>query len=216
MELDGRIQAHRWDCCFCLRTAEAKPPRKEWLRSIFQKYFVPFVFVAINQILIVLVAVMRFVIGVCSCIKLQLGLNQNVGFMENSDPYLFFNMQYKYGQAGPPAYMVLKEVDYSNPENFDIMLDLQVELSGLTESVIAPVYSWVSPFQNFISTSGTWNEACGSEKAALLDFNAQMKAFTKVEINSDCCQKFDICGEQFVTDISFNVNGEVDATRFRF
>jgi len=136
--------------------------------------------------------------------------------MENSDPYLFFNMQYNYGQAGPPAYMVLKEVDYSNPENFDITLDLQVELSGLTDSVIAPVYSWVSPFQNFISTSGTWNEACGSEKAALLDFNAQMKAFTKVEINSDCCQKFGICGEQFVTDISFNVNGEVDATRFRF
>lgn len=40
--------------------------------------------------------------------------------------------------------------------------------------------------------------------------------FVNVKIESDCCQKFGICGEQFVTDISFNKNGEVDATRFRF
>jgi len=55
-------------------------------------------------------------------------------------------MQFEYGEAGPPAYMVLKEIDYSKPENFKIMLDLQVELSELSKSVIAPVYSWVSPF----------------------------------------------------------------------
>lgn len=69
-------------------------------------------------------AAMFFIIAVCSCIKLNLGLNQNVGFVENSDPYRFFNMQFEYGEAGPPAYMVLKEIDYSVPKNFEIMLDL--------------------------------------------------------------------------------------------
>jgi len=138
---------------------------------------------------------MLFVIAVCSCIKLNLGLNQNVGFVENSDPYRFFNVQYDYGNAGPPAYMVLKNVDYTNPENFKIMLDLQVALSGLSKSVITPVYSWVSPFNNFISTSGTWTEVCGSDKAAVLDFNEQMKLFVNVKIDSPCCYKFGICGE---------------------
>lgn len=96
------------------------------------------------------------------------------------------------------------------------MLDLQIELSQLNNTVIAPIYSWVSPFTNFISTAGTWTEVCHSDKAAVLDFNGQMQMFVNVKIESECCQKFGICGEQFVTDISFNKNGEVDATRFRF
>lgn len=188
MSLDGkRIQDNRWDCCFCIKNSERKPPIKEWLRTIFQKSFVPFVFTPINQMLILGIAAILFIIAVCSCIKMKLGLNQNVGFVENSDPYRFFNVQFDYGEAGPPAYMVFKNVDYTKQENFKTMLDLQVELSGLDKSVITPVYSWVSPFNNFISTSGTWTKQCGSDKAAVLDFNQQMKAFVNVKIESDCC-----------------------------
>lgn len=43
-----------------------------------------------------------------------------------------------------------------------------------------------------------------------------MRAFVKIRVTSDCCQKFGICGEQFLTDISFDKNGKVSATRFRF
>jgi Niemann-Pick C1 protein len=43
-----------------------------------------------------------------------------------------------------------------------------------------------------------------------------MRAFTNIKVESDCCQKYGICGEQFVTDISFDKNGKVSATRFRF
>ena len=38
----------------------------------------------------------------------------------------------------------------------------------------------------------------------------------KIKIESECCQHFGICGEQFVTDIVFDDNGKVSATRFRF
>lgn len=43
-----------------------------------------------------------------------------------------------------------------------------------------------------------------------------MREFIKIKIESDCCQKYGICGEQFVTDVSFDRNGKVAATRFRF
>ena len=43
-----------------------------------------------------------------------------------------------------------------------------------------------------------------------------MRTFIEIKVESDCCQKYGICGEQYVTDISFDRNGKVSATRFRF
>ena len=43
-----------------------------------------------------------------------------------------------------------------------------------------------------------------------------MRKFVEIKVESDCCQKYGICGEQYVTDISFDRNGKVSATRFRF
>jgi Niemann-Pick C1 protein len=43
-----------------------------------------------------------------------------------------------------------------------------------------------------------------------------MKKFIEVKVESECCQKYGICGEQFVSDISFDKNGKVSSTRFRF
>jgi len=43
-----------------------------------------------------------------------------------------------------------------------------------------------------------------------------MREFIKIEIDSDCCQKYGICGEQYSLDIIFNDEGKVETTRFRF
>lgn len=95
------------------------------------------------------------------------------------------------------------------------MSEMQVQLATLNGSVISPVYSWVTPFQNFIS-GGLWSEDCGSNAVRYLDFDAQVQKFVDIKIESKCCQKYGICGEQFVSDISFDKNGRVSATRFRF
>jgi hypothetical protein len=60
---------------FCIKVSESKPPRKEWMRSLFQRFFVPFVFNKWVEILTLCISVLLFVIGVCSCLKLGLGLN---------------------------------------------------------------------------------------------------------------------------------------------
>jgi Niemann-Pick C1 protein len=43
-----------------------------------------------------------------------------------------------------------------------------------------------------------------------------MRKFVQIKVESDCCQKYGICGEQFVTDVAFDKTGRVSATRFRF
>ena len=92
---------------------------------------------------------------------------------------------------------------------------MQVQLATLNGSVISPVYSWVTPFKNYIS-GGLWTEACGSDKVKMLDFDNQMRNFILIKVESECCQKYGICGEQFVSDVSFDKNGKVSSTRFRF
>lgn len=74
------------------------------------------------------------------------------------------------------------------------MANIQTELSMLNETVISPIFSWVTPFTNFI-TGGDSSAACGTEKVKPLNFDDQMKEFVKIKITSECCQKFGICGE---------------------
>lgn len=86
----------------------------------------PFLFYPLTQLVVLGIAACLFVIGVCSCIKLQLGLNANVSLIENSDTYDFFNTLYDYGEAGPPAYLVFKNINYTHPGNLDLMSQIQV------------------------------------------------------------------------------------------
>ena len=80
--------------------------------------------------------------------------------------------------------------------------------------MLPPVYSWVSPFQNYIS-AGDWNEACGTENMGL-GFNEQMAAFVNIKVESPCCETYGICGEQFSLDVIFDDDNRVVSTRFRF
>ena len=168
------------------------------------------------MVLVMLISVCLIVIGVMSCNKLQLGLNQNVSLVEGSDTYDYFETSYIYLNAGPPAYLVFKNVNYTNPENLVQMNLIASELATLNDTVLAPVYSWTSAYSNFIDGSGIWAKDCGSAAASVLDFDSQMKQFVNIKIESDCCQMYGICGEQFSLDIIFDDLDRVEATRFRW
>ena len=91
--------------------------------------------------------------------------------------------------------MVFNNVNYSYGPNLDQMANIQAELASINNTVISPIYSWVSQFQNYINPSGTWADACNSAEAAALDFDDQMKIFVTISVNSDCCLSYGICGE---------------------
>lgn len=117
--------------------------------------------------------------------------------MEGSDIFDYFETLYDYGEAGPPAYLVFKNVNYSVEANLDSLTLIAAELATLDDTVLPPVYTWVTPFQNYINAGGDWREECGSVQAALMDFDTAMSMFVKIEVESDCCQSYGICGEQY-------------------
>ena len=148
--------------------------------------------------------------------KLVLGLNQNVSLVENSDIYDYFETLYIYGDAGPPAYLIFNNVNYTNPVNIPQMNLIAAELATLNDTVLAPVYSWTTSYSNFINPQGAWADACGSKQAAVLPFDDQMRMFVNVKIESECCQSYGVCGEQYSLDIIFDDYDTVKASRFRF
>jgi len=92
---------------------------------------------------------------------------------------------------------------------------IDAELAALNNTILSPIYSWVTPFKNFLTT-GTWSAECGTAEAQKLSFDDQVRAFTQIKVASQCCQKYGICGEQYSLDIVFNDQGKVETTRFRF
>jgi hypothetical protein len=93
---------------------------------MFETYYVPLVFNKVSQAVIFGIAVCLCVISTMACFKLKLGLNQNVGFVNGSDLYNYFEVLFDYGSAGPPGYLVFKNVDYTNVNNLKNMSEMQV------------------------------------------------------------------------------------------
>ena len=46
--------------------------------------------------------------------------------MEDSDTFNYFNTLFDYGAAGPPGYLVFKNIDYTIKDNLDHMAEMQV------------------------------------------------------------------------------------------
>lgn len=180
-----RIQENRADIiCCCIKRENVTPPREEIVRKYFQKYYVPALFHVLSKIAIMGITVCLVILGFFSCAQIQLGLNQNVSLVEGSDTYDYFETLYTYGEAGPPAYLVFKNVNYTNPDNIAQMNLIAAELATLNNTVLAPVYSWTGAYQNFINPGGIWADDCGSAQAAVLSFDEQMKMFVNTKIES--------------------------------
>ena len=148
-----------------------KEPRKEVIRKWFNDYFIGFVFNRYTEIMILLTGVLLFVIGVCSCVKIELGLNQNVSLVQGSDISAYFDDLFYIGEAGPPAYLVFNNINYTIEDNLDYMNQISIELASLNDTVISPIYSWVTSYTNYINPSGVWADVCGSKAVALLNFD---------------------------------------------
>ena len=168
------------------------------------------------QIVVYVIGALLLVLSVMGLVRIDLGLNQNVSLIKGSDTFTFFDVFDEYGEVGPPAYLVFRNVNYSKPENLEAMADITDNLSELNDTVIKPVYSWVKTFQQYRNPNGEWAPVCGTAEAINLGFDEAMAKFVTIKVDTDCCQRFGVCGEQYVGDIAFDDEGRVTATRFRF
>lgn len=180
-----RIRDNRCDIFPCIKRKERTKPRKAVVRSLFQNYFVPFLFNKRVELFVYFMTCVFFALGLTACFLLDLGLTQNVGLIDKSDTFEFFNTFEKYGEVGPPAYLVFKNVNYTDEDNINTLADISDGLSQLNDTVIKPVYSWVKTFQQF-RTDGEWADDCGSAEAMNLGFDDAMQKFVNLKIESDC------------------------------
>jgi len=60
---------------------------------------------------------------------------------------------------------------------------IDAELAALNNTILSPIYSWVTPFKNFLS-DGEQKETCGSAAALKLSFDDQVRAFTNIKVTS--------------------------------
>lgn len=179
-----RIQDNRCDVFPCIKLSKRTEPRKAIVRTLFQKYYVPFLFNKKTEIVVYFFSLVFFSLGIVACSLLDLGLTQNVSLITGSDTYEFFNTFETYGEVGPPAYLVFKNVNYTDEDNINTLADISDGLSQLNDTVIKPVYSWVKSFQQF-RTDGEWSDTCGSKEAMNLGFDDAMRQFVSIKIDSE-------------------------------
>lgn len=180
-----RIRDNRCDILPCIKMKNKTKPRIAIVRTLFQKYYVPFLFNKKTEIVVYFFSLVFFALGIVACCLLDLGLTQNVSLITGSDTFEFFNTFQEYGEVGPPAYLVFKNVNYTDEDNINTLADISDGLSQLNDTVIKPVYSWVKSFQQF-RTDGEWSDICGSKEAMNLGFDDAMNKFVSIGIDSDC------------------------------
>jgi len=211
-----RIQSLRYDVIFCVRADEYRPPRKELMRRFFEKYLTPFVLKKWVHIVTAGLVLFLVVFGALASALLSLGIAQKASVSTDSDIHKYFLTQEVLVDAGPPAYLVFRDLNYTDLYTRDNITELLDILSAQSESIQKPISSWFKGFKMFTMETGDWTKVCGTRGINAFPFNEQLKKFVEVKINSECCLQYGLCGEQYVKDIVFDEDGEVESTRFRF
>ena len=73
-------------------------------------------------------------LSVFGATQLTLGLNPQVSVIEDSTLFKYFGDQSKYLEAGPLAYVVLENINYTDPFQLSVLKNLSDTLSDVRDS----------------------------------------------------------------------------------
>jgi Niemann-Pick C1 protein len=214
---DRRRRSGRIDCMPCFDIIDRPPEQhRELVRKFVERYYVPALFHPITKVAVLFGYVAMMVLSVGGYSHLELGLDAQVTTIHGSDLYEYFSAYHDYAEVGPIAYLIMKNVNYTNAYNQDKLDEISDTLSEMKKTVEPPVYSWYKNFLMFQNHNGNWAFDCNTTHINEFTFNQQVQMFIQVPIESVCCKKYSICGEQYQTDIVFDGEGNIKASRFRF
>ncbi|EGR30695.1 niemann pick type c1, putative [Ichthyophthirius multifiliis] len=196
--------------------SEPERPREDFVKQMISKYYIPVLKNQMFHVFNLLLFIVLIVIGILGCLQLDTGLNQQVSLVSGSDLNNYFDKYNQYIEIGPLAYLVLQNIDYKNQNDIDVINQISNALSLLQETVQPPVFSWIATFNQFRNPKQMWATDCGTGDIDQYPFEVQVQKFIDVKVNSVCCQKYGICGEQFNKDIIFDADGNIKASRLRF
>lgn len=188
--------------------------RGQYVRRFFATYYAPLLLTWPVRLLVL--AAFGGMLGLSgyAATQLQLGLPQQLAVP--SDSYLegYYNDQSALGEAGPPLYLVLQGVNFSDPDTVPAVQTLSQTVGALTQWVQPPVNNWVSQFADW-SSNKTRNMIAPHDSPSLADcptpldpdaypLGQRMAQFLwDVPIMSNCCQKGAYCQGQFAYDVKF-------------
>ncbi|OQR96681.1 Resistance-Nodulation-Cell Division (RND) Superfamily [Achlya hypogyna] len=175
--------------------------------------------------------------------QVPLGLEQTLAIPTDFYLHAYFEAQTKYGDAGPPAYLVLRDVNFTDGRVQTETLHLLDNLSLLQKFLGSSISSWLNTFnqwrqlRQFLKAKHD-KELCdcpeqpllpfpfettvpGANTTSLAEYYPLVETFTRIPIESQCCQSYGLCGAQFAMDIDFarTATGKVAgiaASRMRF
>jgi Niemann-Pick C1 protein len=199
---------------------------------LMERYYIPQLFSSTGKLLTLLTAVALTVCGCIGVSQLQLGLEPQLAAPVNFYLQDYYSDQFSLGEAGPPAYIVLKDIDYyavfTNSTKLQQIKDLTTGLSQLSDSYVElPIYSWIDAMSSWIAQRDTLAAVTDCPAQIVIssseDFSTMLQTFLSIPITSQCCQSHGICGAQFQTDVhlhssssSVNSSSVVRASRMRF
>jgi len=169
------------------------------------RYYLPCLFSQAGKAIVLLLAGVLLILGLWGLTSLELGLEPQLA--APSDFYLvdYYNTEFSLGEAGPPAYLVLKDLDYADPVVRDAIRNVSTQLAHLQGYVQTPIYSWLDAVDAYLGNENLPPDCPKPDSRK--GFYANAKTFLSIKIETQCCQTAGICGEQYQMDVIFGSGG---------
>ncbi|GAB5036681.1 niemann-pick c1 protein [Nannochloropsis oceanica] len=181
------------------------------LSRILDRYYLPCLFSRAGKTLVLFLAGALFILGFWGLTSLELGLEPQLA--APSDFYLvdYYNTEFSLGEAGPPAYLVLKDLDYADPIVRNAIRNVSTQLAHLQGYVQTPIYSWLDAVDAYLGNENLPPDCPKPDPAKGFYVNA--KIFLSIKIETQCCQTAGICGEQYQMDVIFGGGGRTEGKK---
>lgn len=187
--------------------------RGGFVRSCMARGYAPFLMHPLSRAVVFILWASLLGASFVGVQDLRLGLEQQLVLPTGSYLSTYFSDQARLGEAGPPIYLVLQNINYTHPDTSSAVANFAAQIGGLSNFVVAPVYSWISDFEiwsspdtlSFVTNPSNAGLNCPIPlSAANFSYASRVAQYVyEIEIESACCQQAGYCGGQYATDIKF-------------
>lgn len=249
-----RVRARRYDLWpFQRQTLVLQPPKPTTdalssgakcsksvgvIQLFVVKTYTPWLMKRSSKMLVLLATGCLLALSVVGFRHLPLGLEQDMAVPTDFYLHEYFQTQTQFGEAGPPAYIVLDNgMNYTDGRVQTDLNRLLDELAQLDAYIQLPIFSWLHTFNQwrqmrFFLRDKIKTGQCDCPDQPMAPFAYELLAptdsrmdtdvtpdalfyplvqnFTRILIDSQCCQQFGLCGAQYETDIVFTTAADGD------
>ncbi|TMW65057.1 hypothetical protein Poli38472_009224 [Pythium oligandrum] len=120
------------------------------IKTFVERTYSPFVMRKSTKLIVLVTSLAFVLLSIVGSRDIPLGLEQELAVPTDFYLHEYFRVQTKYGEAGPPAYLVIGDgVDYTNGKTQTQLNQLIDELSGIRQYIQLPIYSWLHTFNQW-------------------------------------------------------------------